>query len=246
MSNPEISIIVTNYNHSQYIEGAVKSILNQTIKNYEIIIVDDKSTDGSISVIENLKKLDDRIVDPIYLPENKGKWFALNTAIAKSKGKLIALQDADDESHSERLERQIHVLKTQNSYHNLCGFKHCYSQKDVEDGKLYKTSGQNYDIMDHKEVLTMVHKGFKTPGINHYYVGPSYEVHGASSIFYKQLWDFGMKFMPGNLGLRCQKAEDSDHNTKLTLLLQKTSVLKEPLYMYRRGTSTNGAWLESL
>ena len=73
-----------------------------------------------------------------------------------------------------------------------------------------------------------------------------FETHGASSLFYRQLWEHGMKFMPGNMGLRCQRAEDSDHNTKLTLLLQKTSVLKAPFYCYRRNTSTNPAFLENL
>jgi hypothetical protein len=55
-----------------------------------------------------------------------------------------------------------------------------------------------------------------------------------------------MKFLPGNMGLRVQRAEDSDFNTKMTLLLQKTSIVMEPLYFYRRNTSTNPAWLENL
>lgn len=246
MMNPELSVIVTNYNHGQYIEGAVKSILNQTIQNYEIIIIDDKSTDNSKDIIESLTKLDHRIQKPIYLPTNKGKWFALNTAISTARGKLITLQDADDESHPKRLQYQIGALKEFNSYHNLCGFKHCYSQEDIEQGKIYNSSPTQSSAIGHQEVFKKVMEGYKTNGINHYFVGHDFEVHGASSVFYKQFWEHGIRFAPGNLGLRCQKAEDSDHNTKLTLLLQKTSVLKEPLYLYRRGSTTNNAWLENL
>lgn len=252
IAKPDISVIVTNYNHSQYIEEAVDSVLNQSKPEFEIIIVDDGSTDDSKEVIEKLIKLDPiRIQKPIYLEKNQGKWCALNTAIAQANGKIITLMDADDASCKHRLERQYQVMKDFGSYHNLCGFHHCHSPIDVAEYKQWTpaTSGQltlGYDVMPHDEVVKLVLQGRKTPGINHYYVGNNYEVHGASSMFYKQFWDHGIKFMPGNMGLRCQKAEDSSHNTSLTLLLQKTSVLKEPLYCYRRGTTTNPAYLEDL
>jgi glycosyltransferase involved in cell wall biosynthesis len=245
-TTPEISVIITNYNHSQYIESAVKSILNQSFQNFEIIIIDDGSTDNSKEVINSITKLDNkRIMTPLFLQQNKGKWFALNTAIATSRGKLITLCDADDQSHSKRLERQLNVLNEQKSYMTMTGFKHCYNEKDFEDGLTIDIPGTNsYSVINHKEVLQKVYLGFKTPGVNHFYVGNDYEVHGASGLFYKTLWENGMKYLPGNLGLRVQKAEDSDFNTRMTLLLQKTSVLKEPLYLYRRGSGTNLAWKE--
>jgi glycosyltransferase involved in cell wall biosynthesis len=246
MVNPEISVIVANYNHSQFIEESVRSLFVQTFDNIQIIIVDDGSTDNSREKIINLAKEDSR-VRPIFLEKNHGKWFALNYAIEQASGNLITLNDADDASCKDRLKRQYQVLKDFKSVHNLCGFSHCYSQNDMELSLALNAEKSyiGYSVMDHEEVTKKVYQGFKTPGINHYYVGNDYEVHGASSLFYKQLWEHGMKFLPGNMGLRCQKAEDSDHNTKLTLLLQKTSVLKEPLYCYRRNTSTNNAYLEN-
>jgi glycosyltransferase involved in cell wall biosynthesis len=246
MSKPDISVIVTNYNHSMFLAEAVVSVLEQTKTEFEVIIIDDCSTDKSKDVIEMVSKLDDRIQKPIYLEENKGKWFALNTAIAQAKGKLITLNDADDTSHPLRLERQHHTLVSLDSFHNLCGFAHCHNEKDFMHAMDWEPRTPVRIVMEHATVVKNVLHGHKTPGINHYYVGQDYEVHGASSMFYKQLWERGMKFLPGNMGLRCQLAEDSDHNTKMTLLLQKTSVLEEPLYCYRRGTSTNGAWLEAL
>ena len=135
------------------------------------------------------------------------------------------------------------------SYHTLCGFANCNTQEEMEAAQalLVDSDGPTEsDIMPHSVVTQNVFTGFKTPGINHYFVGPNFETHGASALFYKQLWEHGMKFMPGNMGLRCQKAEDSDFNTKMTLLLQRTSVLKLPLYVYRRGTTTNPAFLQGL
>lgn len=247
---PKISVIVANYNHAQFIEQAVKSILNQTYKNVEIIIVDDCSIDNSRDVITKLEKLDDRIVEPLFLPSNRGKWFALNHAIAhRATGDLVTTQDADDASCPQRLEWQVKTLKMMNSYHTLCGFANCGSQEEMETAEALQVDADGpteSDIMPHTAVVQNVYTGFKTQGINHYFVGPGFETHGASALFYKQLWDHGMKFMPGNMGLRCQRAEDSDFNTKMTLLLQRTSVLKMPFYCYRRGTTTNPAYLEEL
>lgn len=242
----KISVIITNYNHAQYLETAVKSINEQTYKNIEVVIIDDCSTDNSREVIVDLRnKYKNFPTKTIFLEENKGKWNALNVAIAQASGELITLQDADDGCTKQRIELQYNTMQSLGSYHNLCGFVHCYSDDDVQKyAKVQDISEPK--VMDHNTVLKHVATGFHTPGINHYYVGPNFETHGASCLFYKQIWTYGMKFLPGNLGLRCKLAEDGDFNTKMTLLLQKTSVVAEPLYYYRRHTSTNNAWKEPL
>lgn len=213
----KISVIVTNYNHSQYIETAIDSIQKQSYENIELIVIDDCSTDDSKEKILSLQKENLRFpLKTIFLEKNRGKWFALNTAIEKATGELITLQDADDACSQYRLELQYEVMQGMKSYHNLCGFFHCYSEDDIQK---YKSVNKNLNpkVMDHSTVTKFVHLGFKTSGINHYYVGPNFEAHGASCLFYKQLWENGMKFLPGNMGLRCQRAEDSDFNTKMTL-----------------------------
>lgn len=244
---PEISVITTNYNHKQYLRQSVESILNQQYPDFELIIIDDCSTDGSQDLIHELAKEDKERIRTIFLKENRGKWYALNTAIKAARGSLVTLCDADDASCPERLGRQRAVIKNLGSRHNLCGFTHCWNQEDMDNALKWKSNGEFgslMNVMHHYDVTKVVHKGLKTPGINHYYVGPNYEVHGASSMFYKQLWDNGMRFLPDSLGLRVQFAEDSDHNTRMTLLLQRTSVLMEPLYVYRRLSSTNDAYLK--
>jgi len=249
-NEPKVSVLVANFNHAQFIEQAVKSILNQTYQNYEIIIIDDCSIDNSCDVINDLVKLDTRIVEPLLLPQNRGKWFALNEGVRRRcTGDLVTTQDADDSCTPQRLAWQVKTLQTMGSYHTLCGFANCGTQEEMEKAETLVAPSDGpseSDIMPHSIVVQNVYQGFKTDGINHYYVGRDFETHGASALFHKQLWDHGMKFMPGNMGLRCQKAEDSDFNTKMTLLLQKTSVLKMPFYCYRRNTSTNGAYLEGL
>lgn len=246
MSNPLITVIVTNYNHANYIQQAVASIEAQTYKNIEVIIVDDCSTDDSEVDLHDFEGRGHKV---IRLPENKGKWNALNTACEAAHGTLVTLQDADDASCEQRLEWQLECLQSNKSFHNLCTFTHCWNQEDM-DRALSQTFRKNSlqdqpEFLNHAEVLSRVHKGWKTAGINHYSLR-NIEAHGASSLFYRQHWEMGMKFLPGNMGLRVQVAEDSDHNTRMTLLLQKTSVLLTPVYCYRRGTSTNGAYMERL
>lgn len=250
MSSPKVSVIVANYNHGQYVFQALDSLTKQTFQDFEIVVADDGSTDNSLEVIAswittNSGKLQ-YPVKKVYLANNRGKWFALNSAIAQASGKLITLQDADDASCVERLERQIKCLESNGSFHNLCGFVHCFSQQDMDKCKDYKVpSSSFFNVVSHKEVVNLVAEGRRLPNVNHYYLGQM-EAHGATCLFYKQLWEHGMKFLPGNMGLRCQRAEDSDFNTKMTLLLQKTSFLNEPLYLYRRGSATNGAFMEEL
>jgi glycosyltransferase involved in cell wall biosynthesis len=241
-SLPLISVICANYNHAQYLEQAVVSLISQTYKNLEIILVDDGSTDNSVEVMNKLKTLDKRIVVLSYR-KNRGKWFALNHAIKHSKGKLISLLDADDQALPERFERQYRCLVENKSLHNLCGFYHCFSQEEMkanETKHITKTSNE-LTIIPHKDVVTAAYKAFKHPGINHVVVDPVFEIAGATSLFYRWIWEYGIKFMPGDLGLRITTAEDGDHNLKMILLLQKTSVLKEKLILYRRNSTTNPA-----
>lgn len=239
-TNPLISVVVTNFNHARFIDEAVASVEHQSYKNIEIIIVDDGSQDDGQSKAK-LQEYKKRGHKTIEIPTNKGKWFALNTAIEQARGSLVTLQDADDSAVEQRIERQLSCLQMMGSLHNLCAFTHCFTEQDIIKAKLWKTDIDIEDssVMNHYDVTQAVFFGLRTPGINHYFTGEGVEAHGASSMFYKQHWDMGLRFNPPEVGLRVCNSEDSDHNTRMTLLLQRTSVLIEPLYCYRRGTSTN-------
>ena len=97
MVNSFISVIMSVYNHEKTLKKAIKSIINQSYKNFEFIIINDGSTDNSKHVINIFKKRNKNI--RFYnFEENKGLAIRLNYGIKKSKGIFIARMDADDVS----------------------------------------------------------------------------------------------------------------------------------------------------
>lgn len=114
MSEQLVSIITPCYNAEKFILETYKSIKKQTYRNWEWIIVDDKSTDNSCQIIKEIN--DSKIV--LYEPDEKlGPANARNLAVLKSNGRYIAYLDADDFWHPRKLEKQIEFMKTYR-----CGF----------------------------------------------------------------------------------------------------------------------------
>lgn len=108
--NNLVSIIMPNYNGAQFVSQAIQSVVNQSFVNWELLIVDDKSKDNSIDIINVLLKSDLRI-KLFILDENKGASYARNFAISKSKGRYIAFLDSDDVWKPLKLEKQLEILK---------------------------------------------------------------------------------------------------------------------------------------
>ena len=103
---PLVSVIIPNYNHAQYVGDAIRSVLAQTYRNYEIIVVDDGSTDNSR---ETVSQFDDQ-VQYIY-QKNAGLSAARNTGIKASKGSLIGVLDADDMYEPDYLSTLVSALQ---------------------------------------------------------------------------------------------------------------------------------------
>ena len=126
--HPKVSIITTTYNGEKYIEKAVGSMLSQTFKNFEYIIVDDGSTD---STVEKLQQINDSRIR-IIQQKNQGQTKALITGIEQAQGELIARIDQDDYSLPTRLMCQVEFLDTHPEV-VLCGsrFQELYDDKLV-------------------------------------------------------------------------------------------------------------------
>lgn len=107
----KVSVFTTSYNYSKYIAKTIESVLNQTYKDFEYIILDDGSTDNSIEIINEYAKKDSRI--KVYTHENNqnlGLLTTIKTGISKCSGDYIVFVESDDTIESNYLEEKIKVL----------------------------------------------------------------------------------------------------------------------------------------
>ena len=144
-----VSIVMPNYNGAPYLEEAVASVCKQSHENWELLIIDDGSTDNSLEIAQKLEKLDPRIhslqTSEKFKPLTKGPGCARNTGIAAAKGQYMAFLDADDLWYSEKLERQIKAIKN-NGWAFVCS-PYDIIQKDGSFVKTYsiKRQRRNYN-----------------------------------------------------------------------------------------------------
>ncbi|WP_461537926.1 glycosyltransferase family 2 protein [Spongorhabdus nitratireducens] len=132
MVNDLVSIIVPVYNAEKYLEDSVRSLIAQTYTNIEIIIVDDGSSDSSLTTAKKMALLDSRI--KVYKKDNGGVSSARNYGLSVALGRYIALQDADDLARKDRIEKQLLFLRENRL--DLCGCAlHIFGSKEKE--KIY-------------------------------------------------------------------------------------------------------------
>ncbi len=114
---PKVSILVPIYNTEQYLKECIQSLITQTYKNIEIILVDDGSTDKSLKICEEYKHIDKRI--KIYHQENQGLVSARISAIHNASGEYILCVDSDDYINSDTIEKML-VLAIENKADVIC------------------------------------------------------------------------------------------------------------------------------
>lgn len=114
---PILSVILPAYNAKQFVEQAVVSILLQSFTNFELIIIDDGSIDGTTNILKRLAGQDERVV--LIARENRGLVASLNEGISIARGEFIARMDADDISLPQRFAKQLEFLR--HSGCDICG-----------------------------------------------------------------------------------------------------------------------------
>lgn len=138
---PAISVVMAVYNDELYIERAVQSILKQSFQDFELIIVNDDSKDGTKEKLESLCMMDKRI-KVLHNKKNRGLAYSLNRGIAVSKGKYIARMDGDDVALPKRLEKQYHYMEN-NPLIDICGSNY---KKIGMDSGVVAMSNESDDI----------------------------------------------------------------------------------------------------
>lgn len=108
MNTPTVSVVMPVYNTEKYVREAIESILNQTFTDFELLIINDGSTDNSLSAI---RSFNDSRIRVINLEENRGNRVAANIGLREAKGKYVVRMDSDDIALPDRIEAQVKFME---------------------------------------------------------------------------------------------------------------------------------------
>ena len=140
------------YNAEKYLKRSIESILNQTLKELELILVNDGSKDRSIDICREYEQKDSRII--VVDKKNEGACIARNTGIHLAKGEYLQLVDADDYCELNMLEEQYELAKSTNAEVVMCGLKYDISLKNGE--VLYEEDHYQNAILTEKQEIKEV------------------------------------------------------------------------------------------
>lgn len=149
MSEKElVSIITPVYNKERFLVQSIDSVIKQTYEKWELILVDDCSTDNSALLIRKYLEIESRI-KYYKLEENLGAAVARNVAIDSAKGRYIAFLDADDLWNPQKLSKQIGFMKKKN-----VGFSYTAIEMINENGQIVKGKRRTLPMVDYKVLLS--------------------------------------------------------------------------------------------
>ena len=120
----KVSVIIPTYNRGNLIINSIKSVLNQTFRNLEVIVVDDGSTDNTE---DEVNKITDKRIKYIKLSSNRGGSNARNVGIKNATGQFISFQDSDDIFYPNKIEKQIKNIINKNSIFDFCKINVIYN-----------------------------------------------------------------------------------------------------------------------
>lgn len=145
LSKPKISVIIPCYNGEKFIGNAIKSVLNQTYKNWELIVVDDGSTDSSCEIVEHYLNNDKVML--IKNISNEGIAKTMNKGIKVSTGDFIAFLDQDDTWHPRKLELQLQKFENTDDNLGLVGCGMVFIENDKCRG-IFRINDEKLDQID--------------------------------------------------------------------------------------------------
>lgn len=227
VNNKRISIIVPVYNVEKYIRSCIKSVLNQTYSNIEILLVDDGSTDNSGIICDKYAASDCRII--VVHQKNAGLSAARNRGISEACGDYITFIDSDDYIAPDYIESLYSGLQETNAQICICDYQ------KVDEGIEIDDLGYSCDItasikrLSNKQALENVYTG---------------DMHGVDFISVAKLYDKKL-FLNNGISFPVGKIhEDAFTTYKLLYLSERISYIDKAMYFYRirNGSITTSAF----
>jgi glycosyltransferase involved in cell wall biosynthesis len=210
-----ISVVMPAYNVEEHIEAAILSVLSQTYRDFELIVVDDGSTDRSADIADKIA--DSRL--RLIRQENQGVAVARNRGLAEAAGEYVTFLDADDLWKPEFLTRMVAVAEEKSVPFVYCG---------------HSTLRENGREEHHQQI-------YLEGNVLSRWIGSSIPLNMCSVLVRRQfLEDAGISFTPG-----CLVGEDSEFFTKIFCLTPVAAVPEKlMIYRHRSGSAVHSSWNE--
>lgn len=144
-SSPAVSVIIPNYNHARYLWQRIESVLTQRLTNFELIILDDASVDGSVEIIKRFASTDSRISFYPSAKNSGSPFIQWNKGVRLAKAKLIWIAESDDTASPDFLEKMVNV----HSENKDVSLSFCESNRMNDNGEItgsWKTFTDNFNI----------------------------------------------------------------------------------------------------
>lgn len=149
---PLVSVIVPCYNMERFISDTIDSVVRQTYPHWELLIVDDASTDGTVGVVQKHCAQDNRI-QLVVKPQHSGIADTRNQCLKMAKGRFLAFLDADDLWHPEKLEQQLQFMTERNVGFSYSSYD-CVDEDGNPTGKTIKAAGNlDYNAYLHNTII---------------------------------------------------------------------------------------------
>lgn len=219
MNNPLVTIIIPSYNHARYVGYTIDSILKQTLQDFELLIIDDNSTDNSLEII---RKFHDPRIKITVLDKNIGMCRASNLCIAEAKGKFLTIIASDDIMKVDNLEKKVNFLQNNPQYGAV------FSQIEIidENNKTINKKTKKFE-----KIFPAITQNCNQL-LNHFFNKGNYlaaPTFLAKTEFVKKINGFN--------DLLCQ-AHDFDMWVRICLNNYEIEVLSEKLVQYRQFTTS--------
>lgn len=232
-SSPLISVLVPIYNVAPWLDECITSIVNQTARDLEIVLIDDASTDGSGEIADAWAARDERIT-VIHKPVNLGLYDSRNMSVRLAKGDYIAFVDSDDYIKPDMLSKMLALLRQEDADVVVCGWTDI-TQEGIIDHPLYVETGTTGDA---EFALS-----YCIPEI----ADPRYNIYLWTRLFRRNaiLGDDGL---PIAFDARRSCCEDVAWLIKVLMRIKRAVFLNECLYVYRSQrpqNTTTSAYVDS-
>lgn len=196
----KVSVIMSSFDSAKFLKKAIESILLQSYSNFELILIDDASTDDSKEILRTYAETDSRII-PIFNKENLGLTRNLNIAISLSQSEYIARMDADDIALPTRLEKQVNFLDS-HVHIDLVGSAAIDIDENGEKIQLRKSP------QTHNEIIKLLPKANPMTHSTVMFRKEKFEKIGFYNEAYRTTQDYEMWFRAAGYGLKFHNLQD--------------------------------------